>query len=225
MIIWLVGWVPLIFFLVGFFRIKLIHGLLQAGSGEREHHFHGGVDGGLDGVFHFLPFKSPENVFDLIALREIVSHAETKAGEIGMPQCFDDVAESVVGAAAAFGAHAEGSRRKVDVIANHEDVFRRDVLVLHPVADCFAAEIHISRGKRQYEGAAFVPAFGNVGVAVGAKSDPQFFGDGINHFKTNVVPCAGIFVLRVAQTENDEFPAVFHFLFFKLQNYETIKNK
>ena len=75
---------------------------------------------------------------------EIVSDADSDSRIVLCPEEFLNVLKAVVPSVAAFLSHSEGTEWKVQVIADHQDVFYRDVQFVHPVADSVAAEVHIS---------------------------------------------------------------------------------
>jgi len=210
-------------FLHLFLGVELVHGLLDAGGGEREHHLHGLVDGGLDGGFHLVGGELAQHVFDLVALCEVVADAEAEAREVAVAEGFDDVVEAVVGASAAFGAHPQPAGGQVDVVADDEDVLRRHVLMVHPVADGLAAEVHVGGGHGQDERASLVLPLGDVGVPVGAEGCRQLLSQRVHHLKTDVVARAGILVLSISQPEYDEFSTIFHFSKFRVQKYNFLR--
>ena len=211
-------------FLFNLLCVELVHGVLDARRGERKHHLHGLVDGGLDGSLHLIGGEFAQDVLNLVSLGEVVADAEAEAWEVGVAEGFDDVVEAVMGTAAAFGAHPEPSGRQVDVVADDEDVLLRHALVIHPIADGFAAEVHISGGHGQNERTSFVLPFGDVGVPVGAEGHRQFLRQCVHHLETDVVACAGILVLSVSETEYDEFFAIFHLSKIRVQKYNFLRN-
>ena len=108
-------------------------------------------------------------------------------------------------ARAALLAHAQGAERQRYVVGHHQQVFYRDLLLLHPVADRLARQIHVGGGLEQNDGAPLVAQRGDRSVTVGLKRDVGCLCQGIQHSESYVVTGIGIFGADVTQSGNEVF--------------------
>ena len=80
----------------------------------------------------------------LPAFLEIVSYADSDSRVVLCSEEFLNILKAVVSSVAAFLSHSESAERKVQVIADHQDILHGDVQFVHPVAYSVATEVHIS---------------------------------------------------------------------------------
>ena len=131
-------------------RIELGHCFLNADKTPRTHASND-LFCDFGDIRLLLRRKTPEHEIDLLSLSEIVAHTDTEARPLAGLEEFFDIAQSVVAAVAAVAAQADRTERKVDVVADDEQVIQGDLQFLEPVADGVAAEVHVGRGLEEME--------------------------------------------------------------------------
>ena len=87
------------------------------------------------------------------------------------------------------------------VIGDDNEIFKGEFKCVHPVSDCFPAEIHVCRRLQQEKSAAFERSFRNTPVSVGFKNDIGCLRPGIQYHKTHVVSGIRVFCADISQTD------------------------
>ncbi len=131
----------------------------------------------------------------------VVSCAEAKAGKIGSMEVFGDGFETVVAAAAAFGAVAQGAKGQVEIITDDEDVFEGDFVEIGKLDDGAAGIVIEGLGFDEDLVAVFEPEGVVFGFLPGEIVD---FGIKIKSEKAKIVAGEVVFWAGVAKAD-DEF--------------------
>ena len=181
-------------------RIQLGHCFLNADKTPRTHASND-LFCNFGDIRLLLRRKTPEHEIDLLSLGKIVAHADAEARPLaGLEELFD-IAQSVVAAVAAVAAQADRTERKVDVVADDEQVVQGDLQFLEPVADGVAAEVHVGRGLEEMEFPALVMDDGLVAVSSGFENDIGCLGPGIQYHKADVVSRRSVLGTDVAEPD------------------------
>ena len=100
------------------------------------------------------------------------------------------------------------TERKGDIVHDDKNAFQRNPLVLHPVANGFAAQVHVGRGLQHDELLAAVTNDGDGTVAVGGKRGAGACGKGVGDKEAGVMAGVGVLGADVAQADDQVFHKV-----------------
>ena len=70
---------------------------------------------------------------------------------------------------AARRLYADGSEREGDIIDEHKDVVDINFLLVFPISDSVARQIHIGRGLQYHDLLILYAPFGNVAITTGGE--------------------------------------------------------
>ena len=136
---------------------------------------------------------------------EIPAHAEAHPGVVLRSQQLGDILQPVVPPGTPPGTHTQRAERQRNVVRNHQQVFRGDLLGLHPVTDGFARKVHVGRGFQQDQRTPLMLQLGHIAVTRRRKNSVGRLGEGVQHFESDVVPGSGIFGADISQPNNKVF--------------------
>ena len=108
-------------------------------------------------------------------------------------------------AVAPFGPNTQRTERQSDIVRNDQQVFERDLLLLEPIADGLATQIHVGRRFEQQQEMPAVTKFGHITVTSRTKRDIGHPGQGVQYFETYVVTGIGIFGADISQSDDQVF--------------------
>ena len=184
--------------------VVLVHGDVEAGEAERLDDVDGrgqlGVDDGT-----VVGIEAAEHEVHLCAGREAVADAHAQTGVLLRTEHLLDVAQPVVSARTALALEAQGADGQGEVVDDDEQVLAGDVLLVQPVADGVAAEVHERGGLEQHELAVLDGRVGHVAVAAVLKNSIGRLGKGVQYVVTYVVAGVFVFVAWIAQTDYQVF--------------------
>ena len=155
-------------------------------------------------LLRLIRIESAQDEIYLAAFTEIVSYAHAYAAVVaGFKELFD-VPEAVMPPATAGSPHPHGAERQVDVIADYDEILKRDFKRVHPIPYGVAAQIHVGGGLEQVEFASLYAQLCHFPIAAGHKGNIGRLSPGVQYYESDVVPRAGIFLAYVAQSDYEE---------------------
>lgn len=164
----------------------------------------GGEEGGESGLF--FGGEAAEDEFDVAegAAEVGIVSAETEAGEVGGVEVASDGFEAVVAAAGAVEAVANFSEGEVEIVADDEEVARREFVEVEEGADGLAGFVVESLGFDEEAVAVFEPKGIEFRFLPIKMMD---FGVKVKSEKTEIMAGEVVFVAGVAEAD-DEFHGV-----------------
>lgn len=149
-------------------------------------------------------FVGSEVVEDEIDVAEAGAHSrimstEAKAGKIFGVKMRNDRFEAVVTAAAAVKAEANGTKIEVEIVANNENVLRRNFIKMAEGLDGLAGFIVISLGFNEESATSFEPEGVHLGFL---PIEIMNFGVKIKSQKTKIVASKIILSFGVAKSDD-----------------------
>src|SRR3712207_2666501 len=128
--------------------VKLVHRGSDALQHEALDDVNGRVEGGLQ-LFHLFVGVAAQHPVYLASLGIIVAHAYAQPGIVLANELYD-MPQAVVTAVATACLQAEIAQRQGHIVADDEQSFLVDALVVEPVSYGIAAQIHKGGGLEQY---------------------------------------------------------------------------
>jgi len=148
-----------------------------------------------------LRIESSEHEIHLPSLLELVPHTYAHTGKGGRLQEELDVLEPVVAAVAPRSPHPESPEGEVEVVANDHNSLDGHILLLHPIADGIAAEVHKGGGLDEVKFPPLEPEECMIPVTSRRENDIGCLSPSIQYHKTYVVPRLCIFAPHVSKAE------------------------
>ncbi len=142
----------------------------------------------------------PQHIVYLSATRESIAYPNPDAAVIRCAQDLVYVSQTVVSAVAPFLTHTYAANRESKIIADDYEILFLDVLLLQPVADSLAAEIHVSGWFQENQFAASVRDFSNASKTVRLEDRTGIFSKIVHNHEADVVASAGIFRTDVSKS-------------------------
>ena len=144
--------------------VEMVHGEGWAGEAVGLDAVSGFVE---DGGKLLLLFggEGAEHVVDLMAFRKLISHSYAETGVVGVAEFGGYVLEAVMASVRSPLLQADGAERKGKVIYHHQKVFKRELLMVHPVAYGDSAQVHEGGGLEEHQFAVLHLGDGHVAVS------------------------------------------------------------
>ena len=143
-------------------------------------------------------------VGQIVVRAGLCAHADADAGEVLAAEAGDDALEAVVAARRAGGPDAQLAGVLGDVVAQDDDVVRRDLEEARQRADGVAREIHISQGLQEHDLVAVYLALPPQALKLGlGDGDAPLAGQIVQRGKACVVTGAVVFRLRISEAGNE----------------------
>ena len=141
-----------------------------------------------------------EHIIHLLSLPEIMPYAAAKP-RIGVgPDAGIDTFQTIMAAVVTLRPHTDGSQRQREVIEHHQQFGRLHLFFPEPVPHCIAAVIHIGGWLEQEEGTPLESHLRHIAVTLRPENSVGCRSEGIQHFKTYIVPGFGIFGAYVPES-------------------------
>ena len=98
--------------------------------------------------------------------------------------------------------HTQGTERESQIVYDHQDTFKRNVLFVHPVPDGVSAQVHVGGRFQKHQLLPFQREGSHSAVAFVLKNKIGRLSQGVQYSKTYIVTGSGIFASDIAQTDN-----------------------
>ena len=99
----------------------------------------------------------------------------------------------------------DSTQRKRQIIHQNQDMVEVDALLVFPVPDCIAAEIHKCGRLKKHNLLVLDPPAANVAIPLGGKRNIGRLSEGVQYHKSDVVPGISVFVAYITQPYNKVF--------------------
>src|SRR5438067_2213672 len=114
-----------------------------------------------------------------------------------------DRAQPVVAGTAAAALDPELARPQVDLVVDHDDLVRRDLVEAYRGEHRFAGGVHEGLRPQQQTAAAANHPFRKLALEAGTESrEAVTAGDRLGRDKADIVPIAGVAAARIAEADN-----------------------
>jgi hypothetical protein len=180
--------------------------MVHSPFGPIRHHHDGSVRRFFKGIIHLRllsPGKTAENIVRQIHPRRLRPDPYLDPGKFLGSKLGNDIFNPIVPPCAAFQPNPELARLQADVIIDHDDLLRRDLIIIHRRPKALPAQIH--EGLRLHK-EHFLPLYHALPtvrpVLPFADIDTILVRQHINHRKTYIVPCFIIFLCGVSKSCN-----------------------
>ena len=134
----------------------------------------------------------------MCALAEIVAYAKTQACIVLCAKHLLDMSQSVVSAIATLFAHAYAAEWQIQVIYQYQHVLHRNLLLLQPVSNGIAAEVHVGGRLEQDDLSTLDAATRHKTVSFVFPRSILALSKSVQHHKTNIMTRIGILAAYVS---------------------------
>ena len=141
----------------------------------------------------------------MCALWEVIPDTKAQAG-IGLrAEELGDILQPVVTSVTTLALKTERTEGQSEVVDDDQHALDGDLLRAHPVADSFAAEIHIGGGLEQDDLRALSTPHSDIAVALRLKAHTQTGSDGVGYTEADVVAGHIVFSPDIAEAYDEVF--------------------